>query len=270
MRPSRHCERRKTSLLPDNGVIARWGAGDAAIAAWMSTHSLMMAQAMASSGPDAVIVDMQHGSATLDDILALAASIEVRGAEPFVRLPSIDASLIGRLLDAGVTGIIAPLVESAEQARALVNATLYPPRGNRSYGPRIPALRHGQDYVHVANDNVVALAMIETAAGLAALDEIASVDGLSGVFIGPSDLAFSLGYPPPNPQPPVDVAEAIELVRSKAAGSGKRAGIFCPSQAAAMNALASGFDLVTTVPDLALVEAATRATISAIRTQAGG
>lgn len=256
-------------LLPDNAVLARWQAGRPAVAAWMTTHSLMVAQALASSGADAVIVDMQHGSATLDDMLALAACIEVRGAEPFARVPSIDASLIGRLLDAGVTGIIAPLVESPGQARALVAAMSYPPRGCRSYGPRIPALRHGTSYANVANENVVALAMIETTAGLAALDEIVLVDGLSGLFIGPSDLAFSLNYPPPNPEFPDEVAAAIELIRSTAASAGRRVGIFCPSRASGDGALRSGFDLVTTIPDLALVEAGTRAEVVAFRSQAG-
>ena len=253
--------------MVENRVIAQWEAGHPVVAAWMTTHSLLVAQTMAASGPDAVIVDMQHGSATLDDVLSLVACIEVRGAEPFVRMPSIDAGLIGRLLDGGVTGIIAPLVESREQAQALVDAMFYPPQGRRSYGPRIPALRHGASYASIANDNVVALAMIETAAGLAALDDIASADGLGGLFIGPSDLAFSLNYPPPNQEIPAQVATAVELIRSKAAAAGKRAGIFCSSQLAAEAALNGGFDLVTAAPDLVLVEAGTRAVIAACRSR---
>ena len=250
-------------------MIARWQAGMPAVAAWMTTHSFLVAQSMAASGPDAVIVDMQHGSATLDDMLALVACIEVRGAEPFVRVPRIDAGLIGRLLDAGVTGIIAPLVESRAQSQALVDAMFYPPLGCRSYGPRIPSLRHGASYASIANDSVVALAMIETAAGMAALDEIVSVDGLSGLFVGPSDLAFSLGHPPPNAELPDEVGSAIELIRSNAAALGRRSGIFCLSQAAGMNALESGFDLVTTIPDQVLVEAGTRTAVSTLRRQFG-
>jgi 4-hydroxy-2-oxoheptanedioate aldolase len=256
--------------LPENKVIARWSAGELAVAAWMTTHSLLVAQVLAATGPDAVIVEMQHGSATLGDIVALVACIEVRGAEPFVRVPAIDAGLIGSLLDAGVTGIIAPLVETRAQAQALVDAMLYPPRGGRSYGPRIAALRHGAPYTSIANDSLVALAMIETTAGLAAVDEILSVDGLSGLFVGPSDLAFSLGYPPPSPERPPEVGSAIEHIRSKVSKIGKRAGIFCPSQAAGAAALSSGFDLITTVPDLALVEAGTKAGLAALRTQIGG
>lgn len=255
--------------MPENRVFARWEAGEPAIAAWMTTHSLLVAQALASSGADTVIVDMQHGSATLEDMLALVACIEVRGAEPFVRVPSVDAGLIGRLLDAGVTGIVAPLVESRAQAQALADAMFYPPLGCRSYGPRIPALRHGASYASTANDRLVALAMIETAAGVAALDEIVSVEGLSGLFVGPSDLAFSLGYPPPKAGIPDEVESAIELIRSKAAAVGMRSGIFCPSRTAGVNALASGFCLITTTPDLVLVETETRAAVSTLRMELG-
>jgi 4-hydroxy-2-oxoheptanedioate aldolase len=128
-------------------------------------------------------------------------------------------------------------------------------------------LRHGQGYTAMANNNVVALAMIETSAGLDALNEILAVDGLSGVFIGPSDLAFSLGFPPPNPGLPIEVASAIELIRVKAADAGKRSGIFCSSQGAGEAALRSGFDLVTTATDLTLVEAGTKASIENLRSR---
>lgn len=231
----------------------------------MSTHSLLVAQAMASSGVDAVVIDMQHGSATLDDALGLIASIEVRGAEPFVRVPAVDVGLIGRLLDAGVTGVIAPLINSAEQAKAFLDAMLYPPLGSRSYGPRVPAFRWGSKYAQIANRQLVSLAMIETSAGLAALDSILALDQLTGVFVGPSDLAMSLGFPPPHARQPEKVSAAIDDIRSRTEQAGKKAGIFSPTSATAEAAVAAGFDLVTTPPDLALVDNGTRATAEAMR-----
>jgi len=251
--------------VADHRVIDKWESGIPAIAGWMTTHSLLIAQSMAASGVDAVIIDMQHGSATLDDVLGLAASIEVRGAEPFVRLPAIDAGLIGRLLDSGVTGIIAPLVETAAQARQLMDAVLYPPMGGRSYGPRVPAIRWGSTYAQRANSQIVTLAMIETAIGLAALDEILSIGDLSGVFVGPSDLGMSLGHPPPHSQMPEKLASAIEMVRSHAEALGKRAGIFCPTTNAAETSLGAGFDLVTSIPDLSLVDAGTKEGVEKLR-----
>jgi 4-hydroxy-2-oxoheptanedioate aldolase len=251
--------------VADHRVIKKWDSGSPAIVGWMTTHSLLVAQSVAASGVDAVVVDMQHGSATLDDVLGLAACIEVRGAEPFVRLPAIDAGLIGRLLDSGVTGIIAPLVESAAQARQLMDAVLYPPLGGRSYGPRVPAIRWGSTYAQRANSQLVTLAMIETAAGMAALDAILSVDELTGVFVGPSDLGMSLGHSPPHGRMPDDVAAAIEQVRSRAESLGKRTGIFCPTTNAAESALSAGFDLVTSIPDLSLVDAGTKAQVETLR-----
>lgn len=251
--------------MPENAVIDRWNSGSPAIVAWMTTHSLLIAQTMASSGVDAVVIDMQHGSATLDDIVGLAACIEVRGAEPFVRVPTIDPGLIGRLLDAGATGIIAPLIETARQARAFVDALIYPPEGRRSYGPRVPSLRFGPDYARHANWQVVGLAMIETAEGLAAIDEIAAVDGLAGIFIGPSDLAMSMGFPPPNVEEPSQVTEAIELIRYRAVAAGRKAGIFCHTSPKAEQALNAGFDFVTTPSDVGLIDATTRSSLALLR-----
>ena len=227
----------------------------------MTTHSPLIAQSIAASGVDAVIVDMQHGSATLHDVLGLVASIEVRGAEAFVRLPAVDPALIGQLLDFGVTGIIAPLVESAAEARKLIHAMHYPPQGGRSYGPRIPAIRWGSTYVGEASKKLVSLAMIETAAGVAALDEILSIESLSGVFVGPSDLAMSLGYPPPHSEMPEKLSATIEHIVARAKSKGKRTGIYCPTVDAGKRALGAGFDLVTSVPDLSLVDAGTRAAV---------
>ena len=252
-------------MLAENGVIGKWNSGSVAVTAWMSTHSLLVAQAMASSGADAVVIDMQHGSATLDDALGLIASIEVRGAEPFVRVPAVDDGLIGRLLDAGATGIIAPLINSAEQASAFLDAMLYPPLGSRSYGPRVPAFRWGSKYAQSANRLLVSLAMIETSAGLAALDSILALEQLTGVFVGPSDLSMSLGFPPPQARQPGPVSAAIDRIVSQAGRAGKMAGIFSATSAAAEAAVAAGFDLVTTPPDLALIDGGTRSAIEAMR-----
>lgn len=256
--------------MPGNAVIDRWNTGSPAIVSWMTTHSLLIAQTMAASGVDAVVVDMQHGSATLDDIIGLSACIEVRGAEPFVRVPAIDPGLIGRLLDAGATGVIAPLIETAGQARAFVDALLYPPEGRRSYGPRVPSLRFGPDYARQANGQVVGLAMIETVQGLAAIDEIAAVEGLAGIFIGPRDLAMSMGFLPPQVEEPSQVAEAIELIRFRAAAAGRKAGIFCHTSSKSEQALSAGFDFVTTPPDVGLIDTATRSSLARLRSMAPG
>jgi 4-hydroxy-2-oxoheptanedioate aldolase len=251
--------------LPDNRVRARWEAGEPAIAAWMNSDSTLIAQILGGSGVDAVVVDLQHGSASLDGIFDLLAAIELRGAEPFVRVPSLDAGLIGRCLDAGATGIIAPLIDTAAEASALVSAIRYPPFGRRSYGPRVPSLRYGPRYVGTAAASVIGLAMIETVAGLAAVEEIASTEGLDGLFIGPADLSISLGFGPPSGERPEPVAAAVERIRTSAHATGRRVGIFCAQTADAQQAFAGGFDLLTTTPDVTLVADGTRRTLSALR-----
>lgn len=245
--------------------MARLRSGRPVVAGWMSTPSLLVAQTLAAAGADAVVVDMQHGSASMSDLPGLIAGIELRGAEPFVRVPTLDAGLIGWLLDAGATGLIAPLVETAAQARALVHAVRYPPAGGRSYGPRVPMLRYGARYGQVANDEVVTLAMIETTAGIAALDDIAGTEGLTGIFIGPSDLSLSLGHLPIADKLPADVADTIGAIRARSAALGARTGIFCPSVEAGETAISAGFDLVTLPPELALVQAGARAGVERLR-----
>jgi 4-hydroxy-2-oxoheptanedioate aldolase len=218
----------------------------------MSTASPLVAETLAVSGVDAVVVDMQHGEATLSEVFALIATIELRGAEPFVRAPSLDASLIGRLLDMGATGIIVPMVGSAGDAKQLVRAVRYPPQGARSFGPRRPHLRFGADGVRGAAERAVCLAMIETEEGLTAAAEIAAVAGLDGIFVGPADLSMSLAGRAAEDPGAVERAVGSVLVAGRTAGC--RTGIFCPSAEAAAARLAAGFDLVTIGSDLAAIE----------------
>lgn len=256
--------------MASNRVLRAWSAGRQVLAAWMSTESIFAAQTLSASGVDAVVIDLQHGAAAAGDLPGLIAAIELRGAEPFVRVPTIDAGLIGRALDAGATGIIAPFVETPDQARALVEAALYPPAGRRSYGPRMAALRHGDDYARTANEAIVLLAMIETQPGLDALQEIVRTRGLTGLFVGPSDLAMSLGYRPPPRTMPRDVAAALAAIGSAASEARAKTGIFCSTGEAGGAALRAGFDLVTIPPDLAMIGDHARAVVEELRTILAG
>jgi 4-hydroxy-2-oxoheptanedioate aldolase len=251
--------------VASNRVIRAWAEGRQALAAWMSSSSHLAAQILSATGVDTVVIDMQHGSASAFDLPGLIAAIELRGAEPFVRIPALDAGLVGRALDAGATGIIAPLVETPGQARALVEAALYPPRGRRSFGPRVPALRYGADYARIAHEEIVLLAMIETDRGLEALDGIAATEGLTGLFVGPSDLAISLGRLPPFATARDEVEMAISAIRSRGQAAGARVGLFCSSAEAGEAALEQGFDLVTIPADLAAIQQIAAAAIEQLR-----
>ena len=248
---------------PLNRVRQRWGSDAPAALGWMQTASPIVAETLAGCGYDALVVDLQHGLIDHRDAPALFAAIELRGIEPFVRVRANDAGEIGWLLDAGARGIIAPLIDTESDARALAQAIHYPPRGRRSYGPRRPLLRHGTGYRQHASETIVTLAMVETAGALRDLDDILSVDGLDGVFIGPADLALALGEAPEGP-PTAPVDEVIEVIRRRASAAGRRAGIFGGTVASALGYLEAGFDLVSLPSDLAMLAVAGRAAVAAL------
>jgi 4-hydroxy-2-oxoheptanedioate aldolase len=173
-------------------VRARWSAGETAFAAWLTLESSAAAAAVASAGFDAVVVDLQHGRATLADLPGLSAALEASPAVPFVRPAWNDPADLMRSLDHGFHGVICPMVGSRLEAEAFVAACRYPPLGTRSYGPIHGAFGRGRDQTRAAETATILFAMIETAEGLANLDEIASTPGLDGLFVGPADLSLGM------------------------------------------------------------------------------
>jgi 4-hydroxy-2-oxoheptanedioate aldolase len=169
--------------------------GEARRAAWLSLRDPLSAETVARSGVDLVVIDLQHGGIEASDLLPL-----LQATQPFVpalvRLLAPEPTLVTRALDLGADGVIAPLVDDAHLARALVAAARYPAAGSRSYGPVRAALRHGAGYREHVAEHALVIAMIETREGLAAVEEIAAVEGLNGLFVGPADLGLALGVGP--------------------------------------------------------------------------
>ena len=178
-----------------NGLKRLWEADRPAALCWLTIPSPISAEIMAHQGWDALVVDMQHGMIDLHTAAAMLIAISATEATPLVRVPGCDPTVIMRVLDAGAYGVICPTVGSAAEAETLVRACRYPPAGMRSYGPARALLYSGAGYFEGANDTVLAIAMIETQDGLRNLDEILSVPGLDGIYVGPSDLSVSLGHP---------------------------------------------------------------------------
>lgn len=248
-----------------NKIRDIWNTSGAAIAGWMQTDSALQAETLATCGYDAIVLDLQHSVTGFNQAVAMLAAIESKGVEPFIRAQWNDPGDIMRWLDAGAYGIIAPLIETADQATQFANALRYPPHGNRSFGPRRPTLRFGADYMATADETIVGLAMIETQKGMENLDSILAVSGLDGVFIGPADLAMSLGSKPvPDSEDPV-VVDAIAGILAQTKKAGKRAGIFCGSGKSAQQKIAAGFDFVSTTPDLVMLAAAAKASVAQAR-----
>jgi 4-hydroxy-2-oxoheptanedioate aldolase len=148
-----------------NRIRQKWKEGQPAIVAWLQIPSAFSAELIAAAGFDGVVVDLQHSVIDFSQAVEMLTAIEARGCEPIVRPSENRFTEIGKLLDAGASGIIAPLVDDAGGAGALSDAIHYPPTGARSLGPRRPLLRWGADYRNRTTELIVSLAMIETRPG---------------------------------------------------------------------------------------------------------
>lgn len=247
-----------------NRVRERWNAGEAAVSGWLSFGNSYTAEIVGLSGVDCVTIDLQHAMTDVSDMIVMLQAISATPATPFVRVPNAEPGIIMKALDAGSYGIICPLVNSVGDAKALVDASSYPPLGGRSFGPARGLLYGGPDYAQHADATIVRLAMIETREGLAAVDDICAVDGLDGIFVGPSDLGLNLGRGTAADPTDPDVRAAIDRCLAAAKAAGKRAGLFCPSGAVARRRAEQGFDFVVPNSDANLLKAALAAELAVI------
>jgi len=227
-----------------NTTKNRFLANEPIVNAWLSISSSYAAEIVAQQGFHSVTVDLQHGMIGFESAMTLFQAISTTSATPLVRCPSLDESVIMRLLDAGAYGVICPQIDNADMARRFVAACRYAPEGSRSFGPARGLLYGGPDYFEHANDHVLALAMIESRDGLDNVEAILATPGLDGIYIGPNDLALSLGVKPGAETTGI-VAQAVAHILAATRAHGLLAGIFCASSALARQRLAEGFHLVT-------------------------
>lgn len=237
---------------------------------WSILDAPVATERIARLGYDYVCLDGQHGLLGYSGLLQSLTAIDAGGASVgLVRVEANDATMIGRALDAGAAGVIVPLVDTPEQAADAVAACRYAPQGRRSYGPMRSALRIGPDPA-AAHAATVVIAMIETAAGLAAVEDICATPGLDGVYVGPSDLRIALGGASSTDPAVADEFEAaLAAVREAAAAAGIAAGIHTPDGATAAKRLAEGFTFASVSSDLVHLEQAARGHLAAVRSDAG-
>ena len=209
-----------------NGVREAWREGRAVINSWLGIPSSFSAEVMASMGWDSLVVDMQHGMIDYQMMVTMLQGISTTDTVPMVRVPHNEPILTLKLLDAGAYGVICPMINSRAEAEALVSSCRYPPRGSRSMGPNRAVLYGGADYWQHSNDEVLLFAMIETRAAVKNLADIVSVDGIDGVYVGPSDLGMSMGKTPPtlDPQDP-EMLKTIKHICDVTRKHGKIAGV---------------------------------------------
>ncbi len=236
--------------MKTNRLLDIFQAGRGGVAGWMSIDSAYAAELVGQAGFDAVVIDCQHGMAGHAQMLAMLQALSHTSAVPLVRVSQNNLGEINRALDCGAYGVICPLINSVAEAVAFGRACRYPidgpdgSGGDRSFGPARGLLVGGADYAQHANAQMLALAMIETRAGLDAVEAIAAVVPIDGLFIGPSDLGIALGLGPGAAHTHPVLAAAITRIQQACAAAGKVAGIWCGSAEMACDMLAQGLQLV--------------------------
>jgi 4-hydroxy-2-oxoheptanedioate aldolase len=235
--------------MRENTLKTIWARGEAVVNGWLSIPSSFSAEVMAHQGFDSLTVDMQHGVIDYQTAVTMLQSISTTPSVPLARVPWNDPAHLMKILDAGVYGVICPMISTREQAEALVQACKYPPRGFRSWGPVRASIYAGSDYGDHANAEVVVMPMIETAEALKNLDDILSVPGVDAIYVGPSDLSLALGYKPRLDQTDAAVVEAQKKIVAACKKHGVAAGIHNNTAAYALQMIEQGYQFVTLASD---------------------
>ena len=227
--------------------------GRPSVGSWLNMASPLAAEVMAAAGYPWLCVDAEHGPFDLDSITHTFRAIEARGSVPLVRAWDHEPATAGRLLDAGALGIVFPHVSTPEQAERLASSVRYPPRGLRSSGTG-RCVTMSPDYRDRCDDVILCIPQIEDMEGIENSEAIAAVEGVGIGFLGPGDLALSMGVEAGNP----DHEAALQSFRQGCERAGKPCGIPVKSAVEARRRIAEGFLFIDLNSDLRLLEGAAR------------
>ena len=247
---------------PVNTFKQRLAAGERLIGCWAGFADPYATEVLGTAGFDWLVIDGEHAPNDLRSMLAQLVALTGSSSHPVVRLPMGEAWAIKQVLDIGAQTLLIPMVESGAQAQDLARAMRYPPQGIRGSGAALArASRFSDipDYVATANAQMCLLVQVETRAGIAALDDILAVEGVDGVFIGPSDLAADMGHPGNSAHP--EVAETIRDALTRIAAAGKAPGILAVDDATAQRYAGWGAQFLAVGIDVVMLAQAARATV---------
>ncbi len=234
--------------MADTKLGSRLKAGETLFTAWSAIPDPLVAEFLARSSFDAVTLDMQHGCHSTESVMRGCAAVTLAGKPAIVRIPVGRFEMASRALDFGASAVIAPMVNSVADAKAFAASMKFPPLGERSWGPTRVLALHGhanmQGYLESANSETLAIAMIETRAAQALLDDILAVDGIDGVFVGPSDFSIALSNGAKIAPNDADMLEASAEIARKAASAGKVACTLGANAEAGRRASELGFRLI--------------------------
>ena len=251
--------------MRENTLRAIWSRGETVVNGWLAIPSAFSAEVMAHQGFDSLTIDMQHGVTDYQVAVTMLQAISTTPVIPLARVPWNDPAILMKSLDAGVYGVICPMINSRAEAEALVRACKYPPRGYRSFGPVRASIYAGTDYSDHANDDLVVMPMIETAEALKNLDEILSVPGVDAVYVGPADLSLALGCKPRLDQTDAPVVDAQLRIVEACKRHGVIAGIHNATASYALKMMAVGYQFVTLASDTRFLAARAAEEVTIIR-----
>lgn len=241
-------------------LASRLRAGETIHTGWCGMGVPLIAEMIAREGFPAVNLDQQHGMFDMANTIAGIAAVRAGGAAATVRIPLGGVAVASRVLDAGAEGIIAPMINTAEDARVLASATKFPPIGERSWGPMRALTLTGMDqhdYLAQANAETVIFAMIETRQALENLDAILATEGIDGVFVGPSDLSINLSAGKTLDPQSKEIDALVTKIGEAAKRAGKIAGAYTAGAERANELADRGFRYMAVASDLGFLRAGT-------------
>ncbi|KAJ6571370.1 Pyruvate/Phosphoenolpyruvate kinase-like domain-containing protein [Mycena capillaripes] len=257
--------------MATHALLNAFKANKPAFGVWLTSPGFFHARTVAQASPKLswIVIDCEHGLTSLnpglsETVAAIHGARPAEGPSALVRIPATGVSAstswqIKHALDAGARGILVPMVSTAQKAAEVAADSRFPPRGRRGFGS---SYTHGNwgmtapEYLAGADDAVIVMVQIETKDGLANVKEIAEVDGIDVLFIGPYDLSISLGYPAPSPDPHPEVEKVIQHIRQVVQKAGKKCAIYCITGAQAATRAAEGFDMINVTSDVGAMSSA--------------
>ncbi len=246
-----------------NKVKQIWKDGGSVVNGWLHIPSSWSAEVMAHSGFDSLVVDLQHGMMHFESAVPMFQAISTTDTVPMARIPWNEPGIAGKLLDAGAYGIICPMVNTQSECEAFVGAMRYHPDGYRSRGPTRARVYGGSDYAERANQEIIAMAMIETKTAVDNIESIVSVPHLDAIYVGPGDLSLTLGCEKVG----VDIDEpiyneALDTILAACEKAGVVAGIHTADPAYANRIIEKGFRFVTLSSDTGMLGGKARSMIA--------
>lgn len=231
-------------------LAQRLNADETIITAWSGVPDALTVEILAAQGFDAVNLDMQHGGHNEDSVLRCLATVLRSGRHALVRVPVGRFDMASRALDFGAEAVIAPMVNSVDDARRFAAAMKYPPLGERSWGPTYAAPRHGSKdpvaWLHESNARTVSFAMVETRAAVDALDGILATPGIDGIFVGPGDFSIAWTQGETVNGTLEAMMQTVADIARRTRAAGKHAGIYVTDPAIAGRFVEMGFRLLAT------------------------